>query len=239
MDWLIKDAEAQYKLGLKHYKGSGITGAGGTPVNREKAMKWFTKAALQGHAEAQRHMGDAYCHDQVYQNYLEPEVILKNNNTALEWYIKAASQGDELAIYMLGLLIGNGTLVPESDKVAAEWLTLASEEMGLSAAQVGLEIMLETGRAAPRIVNNTFKVLGAGMGKIGVRDSPAIYLDIRPSDGSTSRIWNNWAKGKASRLTLAKSLIGKEITYDTWDSSSLYRSSDKWFYRVYEAPNIT
>ena len=81
---------------------------------------------------------------------------------------------------------------------------------------------------APRIINNTFKVVDAGMGNKGKYNQPAVYLDV--NDGqSTSRIWNNWSRGQAARLALAQALIGEDITYDTWGNYN-----DEWFYHLHQ-----
>lgn len=48
-------------------------------------MEWFSKSE-QGHADAQHDLGDCYCFSQgINQDYPK----------AMEWYTKAAEQGDE------------------------------------------------------------------------------------------------------------------------------------------------
>ena len=42
------DASAQYNLGVMYYKGAGV------PKDTSAAVAWFRKAAVQGHATAQR-----------------------------------------------------------------------------------------------------------------------------------------------------------------------------------------
>jgi len=81
----------------------------------------------------------------------------------------------------------------------------------------------------PRVINNTFNVVDAGMGNKGKHNQPAVYLDV--NDGrSTSRIWNNWSRGQSARLALAQALIGEDITYDTWGNYN-----DEWFYHLHKA----
>ena len=47
----LGNAEAQYRLGICHYKGYGVI------EDKAEAAKWFHKAAAQGHAEAQNNLG--------------------------------------------------------------------------------------------------------------------------------------------------------------------------------------
>jgi TPR repeat protein len=48
------DPVAQFNLGYCYEMGQG------TPVNLEASAKWYLRAALQGHARAQYHIGLAY-----------------------------------------------------------------------------------------------------------------------------------------------------------------------------------
>lgn len=52
-----EDSNAQYKLGLKYYCGQGV------PKNNLEAMKYFKKAAEQGHVDAQYQLGKMYEYD--------------------------------------------------------------------------------------------------------------------------------------------------------------------------------
>ena len=73
------DADAQFKLGSGYYYGNG------TPIDREKAVEWWQKAAEQGHAGAQCSFG--YC-------WYKGIVVEKDITKAIEWFQKAAEQGD-------------------------------------------------------------------------------------------------------------------------------------------------
>ena len=53
-----------------------------------EAVKWYRKAADQGHAKAQYNLG--WC-------YANGEGVAKNISEAVKWYRKAAEQGDENA----------------------------------------------------------------------------------------------------------------------------------------------
>jgi TPR repeat protein len=55
----------------------------GTPQNYNEAIKWYTKSAEQGYAEAQTNLGFMYD---------TGEVIPQDYKQALKWYTKAAEQ---------------------------------------------------------------------------------------------------------------------------------------------------
>lgn len=60
------DAEAQYKLGLRYYKGEGVA------KQPAEAVKWYRKAVDQGYALAQVSLGNSYCDGNgVEKDYVE------------------------------------------------------------------------------------------------------------------------------------------------------------------------
>ncbi len=61
----------------------------GVPKDYAEAVKWFRKAAEQGHAQAQNDLGCSYYHGNG---------VPKNRKKAIEWWKKAAAQGYEIAI---------------------------------------------------------------------------------------------------------------------------------------------
>lgn len=72
--------EAQYNLGLMHYRGEGV------PRQLHEALRWMRQAATNGHVPAQRAVGQLYVTglDTVGQDFQE----------ARTWLASAASQGD-------------------------------------------------------------------------------------------------------------------------------------------------
>ncbi len=92
IDWMKKSAEqgfadAQFILGTFYAFGFG------TEVDLVQAYDWFLKSAQQGFAQAQYNVG-------IY--YLDGiEDISKDREIALEWFQKAAVQGDQDAIHMI------------------------------------------------------------------------------------------------------------------------------------------
>ena len=53
-------------------------------MNKKKAVEWWTKAAEQGHAEAQCNLGRCYS---------DGDGVAMDKKKAVEWFTKAAKQG--------------------------------------------------------------------------------------------------------------------------------------------------
>ncbi len=79
-------ADAQFTLGLLYKRGAG------TLQDTKQAVYWYTKAAEQGHVQAQYELGRLYLFsgdNEVPQDYKQ----------AFFWYTKAAEQGHVFAVY--------------------------------------------------------------------------------------------------------------------------------------------
>ena len=72
------NARNQFWLGQMHYSGDRVL------KDYKEAVKWYTKAAKQGHVDAQYHLGFLY-------------YILEENNNAKYWMKKAYENGHEKA----------------------------------------------------------------------------------------------------------------------------------------------
>ena len=101
----------------------------------EEAVQWYRKAAMQGHAAAQRGLG--FC----YQNGLG---IRQDYAEAVKWYRKAAQQGYATAENDLGYCYGKGIGVQRDDVEAAKWYRRAAEQ-GNMYAQRNLGIFYQNG----------------------------------------------------------------------------------------------
>ena len=119
------DAAAQSDLAYEYYEQG----------NHAKAFEWFTKAAHQGHANAQYALGVLYKNGQgVHQDYQK----------AVEWYTKAANQGNADAQHGLGVLYEKGQGVRQDYQKAVEWYTKAANQ-GHADAQKNLGWMYYNG----------------------------------------------------------------------------------------------
>ena len=133
------DAKSQYILGNKHYKDGNYT----------EAVKWYRKAAAQGHVYATHNLGNAYYNGRgVEQDYSEAfrfyriaadkgyaqsqyflgneyyngkKLFTRNYEEAFKWYRKAAEQGHAKAQCNLGNLYQNGLGTEKNYVEAAKW----------------------------------------------------------------------------------------------------------------------
>jgi len=116
------DPDVQYRLGLARENGDGIA------KNMSEAVKWYRKAAEQGHAVGQRCLGICCEYGKGVQ---------KDMAEALKWYRKAADQGDADALNGLGICYEYGKGVGKDMAEAAKWYR-KSAELGYAPAQSNL-----------------------------------------------------------------------------------------------------
>ena len=91
----------------------------GVPQDHKKAVKWYTKAAEQGHASSQFFLGQMFDKGKgVPQDYKE----------AVKWFTKAAEQGLAISQYNLGFMFCKGKGVPQDYIQAYKWLILAAAQ---------------------------------------------------------------------------------------------------------------
>jgi TPR repeat protein/FKBP-type peptidyl-prolyl cis-trans isomerase len=118
------DVKAQYELGNDYMYGYGL----GLKKDAVQAAYWYRKAADQGSAEAQCHLGSSYyCGQGVQQDYGE----------AVKWYRKAADQGDSGGQSGLGTCYEQGHGVPRDYAEAVKWYRKAADQ-GDSGGQYNL-----------------------------------------------------------------------------------------------------
>ncbi|HHV6447566.1 TPA: tetratricopeptide repeat protein, partial [Haemophilus influenzae] len=75
------DANVQFNLGVMYAKGQGVK------QDDFEAVKWFRKAAEQGHAKAQAILGFSYL--------LGERGVQVNKSLAKEWFGKACDNGNQ------------------------------------------------------------------------------------------------------------------------------------------------
>lgn len=76
--------------------------------------------------------------------YANGSGVAKNDANAVDWYTKAAGQGDANAQYNLGIVYAHGDGVAKNEATAVEWYTQAAKQ-GYADAQYNLGIMHEYG----------------------------------------------------------------------------------------------
>ena len=94
------------------------------PRDREEAIKWYRKAAKQGHADAQFKLGYMHNHS---------EGIAGDSKEALRWYRMAAEQGNAKAQHSLGMLYREGFGVRADRDESRKWFTMAEENLRTAA----------------------------------------------------------------------------------------------------------
>jgi len=109
------NADAQFNLALLHHQGRG------TPQDRRYAIYWYTKAAEQGHVQAQYFLGKLY-------NFGDGEEVRQDFKLAVYWLTKAAEQGHIQAQYLLGHMYEYDDEPPQDYKQAFFWYTKAAEQ---------------------------------------------------------------------------------------------------------------
>ena len=121
-------AKAQYNLGCYYSAGQSELGKVvprgptvwstiGIPENLDEAVKWYRKAAENGHARAQYFMG---------KSYHSGAGVPKDQVDAFKWWRKAAEQGHATSRFNLGVMyfLGRGTAKDFSE--AARWFNIRS-----------------------------------------------------------------------------------------------------------------
>jgi hypothetical protein len=84
-----------------------------------EAVKWYRKAAEQGHADAQVNLGECFMNGQG---------VAKDPVDAVKWYRKAAEQGLAIAQLSLGVCFNYGQGVAKNLTEAVEWYRKAAEQ---------------------------------------------------------------------------------------------------------------
>lgn len=110
-------SDAQFSLATKYATGEGVDK---DPV---KAQQLFEQSvsATEKDPEAGR-MTKNYVMYSLAMRYLYGDGIAQNYQKALEWFTKAANNGDLHSQSNLGLMYHKGQGVSRDDKTAIEWL---------------------------------------------------------------------------------------------------------------------
>ena len=110
----------------------------------ETAVRWYTKAAAQGDAQAQYNLGICFEHGRsVKQSY----------ETAVHWYTKAAAQEHASAQYNLGICFEDGDGVLQDSAEAKRYFKLAAEQ-GFAPAIAKLAALSRKGPDADLVESN-------------------------------------------------------------------------------------
>ena len=117
------NAIAQLRLGLLHFHGHGVR------ESDAQAKMWFERAARQGLAEAQYHLGNMYAY-----GLADPGGDADPGRLAAQWTFEAARQGHAEAQYSLGIMFLTGKGVEQSADEGARWIAKAAAQGHADAA---------------------------------------------------------------------------------------------------------
>ena len=122
--------DAQFDLGVMYRDGQSSI-----PRDAAEAVKWFQRAAKQGHAGAQSALGDMYING--YTSHESGELmkrlgfdgydVPRDYSEAAKWYQLAAEQGDADAQTQLSGMYYDGNGVPLDYEEAVKWSRLAAK----------------------------------------------------------------------------------------------------------------
>lgn len=116
MEWLSKaseqgNEEAKHELTICYYElGYCYETGDGVERNLAKTLKWYTKAAGQGHPDAIQKLNGCYYLDYGCRNWSKEHLITaitrdkEDFDIAMDWFTKAAKNGNTAAKWQLGYL---------------------------------------------------------------------------------------------------------------------------------------
>jgi len=139
IDLLLQDAdqgdsEAFCDLAFMYNVGDGVT------IDREKAYRYYQKAAETGYDRGQYNLGF------MYSNGLGVE---RDKKMAAKWYRLAAEQGHTWAQNNLGLLYDTGEGVESNKEIAVYWYRMSADQHHAS-AQNNMGLMYEKGEGVKK-----------------------------------------------------------------------------------------
>lgn len=123
-------ADEHFRVGMAYYKGAYMF-----PKDMDKALSYFRKAAERGHAVAQTFMvmGSMNHNDD-------------NNEDVMYWLQKAAEQGEQQALYNLGISYHRGDINGMVDIAKSNELFRQSAEAGYQTAYSRMAIIYFNGK---------------------------------------------------------------------------------------------
>lgn len=142
-------AKAQYNLGCYYGRGEVEVGKAvpgqdsfvwskiGIPKNPVEALKWYRKAAENGHPQAQYLMG---------RGYHTGKGVPKDQTEAFKWWRKAAEQGHATSQFNLGVMFFRGRGTSQDFSEAARWFKVRSMQKEVRVFFCG------TGKPSPRLM---------------------------------------------------------------------------------------
>jgi TPR repeat protein len=125
------DSGIQVAIALCYQRGEGIS------LNLDEAAVWFGMAASQGIARAQNSLGCML----LAEEYGGDKRTAEEHAQGLEWYQKAAAQGEKFALFNLGMEYYEGKRIAKDVKRALSmWQSSAGKGHGDASHWLGLVV---------------------------------------------------------------------------------------------------
>ena len=110
---------------------------------RDLCQEWDPWASMEVDIQEAAESGNRYAQRQLGYAYEFGCRVPRSHSTAEEWYTKAAWQGDTVAMYFLGLLLGERNTPVTNPKEGYAWLSVARAR-GQKEAGEGMQWLLES-----------------------------------------------------------------------------------------------
>ncbi|KAF9930195.1 hypothetical protein FBU30_000795 [Linnemannia zychae] len=188
--------------------------------------------ASQGDKEAQVDLGD------IYKGDLGG--VEKDYNRAMDWYLKAAEQGDSSAQYNIGYLYDNGHGVQQDYSLAMTWYKKAAEQ-GHTSAQFAVGSMYENGYSVPKdyLTAMIWFRRAADKGHSDAQNNIGnLYLNGHGVQQDYSQAMNWYKKAAEQGVANAQLVIGC-LYYNGHGVQQDYSQAMNWFKRAAEQGHAT
>ncbi len=191
------DVQAQWELGFFHWRGLYFL-----PKDDAEAVKWYRKAAEQGHPGAQFHLG---------RMYAEGKGVPQDDAEAKKWYRLASEQGHEEAQNALKGEIWRCFAMNDYNKKTALF-TLARKRMGSS--EFGRVLVASTTQWA------SFRITGLNRRwDFGDDESEDVYpyaFVIKPDGTGLCYDFSTAPDGTASAIDSFNCLMSPFLIWGAW-----------------------
>lgn len=227
------DPVAQNDLGAIYHDGKGV------PIDYSEAIKWFSKAAKQGHSLAKYNLG------------ISKEKLNELNNT-----VEKAEKGNPEAQNSLGLIYLYGWGIPQSYNEALKWFKKAAKNGHAQATEninktfdsikIDSEVMLRQGLAilneddAAYDKDKGIKLLTQSAELGNAKAASVLGLELAGVNGASVDYESaiKWLTVAADQdISIAQKKLSKIYLSDKWSSKD-YPKAFKWLMKLAEQGDV-
>lgn len=211
--------DSWFGLGRARHYGYGVK------ANREKAEKYYRRAAKLGHAEAQESLG------RLYEFAEKPDY-----RRARKWYARAAAQRSSApdAAYRLGCLYEKG-LGGKKDMQTACRLYRYAAKNGHADAQRALGYLYDKGLGLPRSYAKAYKWYARAA--LQVDETACNNIGVLYHDGKGVRCSKSLAKKWYKLAARAGSIRALSNLGDLYEDAGRLKKAVRYYRRAAEAGN--